>query len=92
MIESFKHRGLRRLYERDERSGIRPDPLETVERILTVLDAVTTPPVQGRLIVRSENLPVVVPLCEMEKMKTPQAQAIYGERKRVAEFPYLWIK
>jgi proteic killer suppression protein len=43
MIRSFKHRGLKRLYERDDRSGIRPDILETVERILTVLDNATTP-------------------------------------------------
>jgi proteic killer suppression protein len=43
MIRSFKHRGLKRLYERDDRSGIRPDHLETVERILTVLDAASTP-------------------------------------------------
>jgi proteic killer suppression protein len=43
MIRSFKHRGLKRFYERDDRSGIRPDLLETVERILTVLDAATTP-------------------------------------------------
>jgi proteic killer suppression protein len=42
MIRSFKHRGLKRLYERDGRSGIRPDPLETVKRILTVLDTATT--------------------------------------------------
>ena len=43
MIRSFKHRGLKRLYERDDRSGIRPDLLDTVERILTVLDDATTP-------------------------------------------------
>jgi toxin HigB-1 len=43
VIRSFKHRGLKRLYERDDRSGIRPDLLETVERILTVLDSATTP-------------------------------------------------
>ena len=43
MIRSFKHRGLKRLYEQDDRSGIRPDLLETVERILTVLDSATTP-------------------------------------------------
>jgi toxin HigB-1 len=43
MISSFKHRGLKRLYEHGDRSGIRPDLLETVERILTVLDAATTP-------------------------------------------------
>ena len=39
MIRSFKRRGLKRLYERDDRSGIRPDLLETVDRILTVLDS-----------------------------------------------------
>jgi toxin HigB-1 len=43
MIKSFKHRGLKRLYERADRSGIPPDLVETVERILTVLDAATTP-------------------------------------------------
>ena len=43
MIRSFKHRGLKRLYERGDRSGIRPDLLETVERILTVLDSAETP-------------------------------------------------
>ena len=43
MIRSFKHRGLKLLYERGDRSGIRPDLRETVERILTVLDSATTP-------------------------------------------------
>ncbi len=43
MIRSFKHRGLKRLYERIAGSGIRPDLLDTVERILTVLDNATTP-------------------------------------------------
>lgn len=43
MIRSFKHRVPKRLYERGDRSGIRPDLLETVERILTVLDSATTP-------------------------------------------------
>ncbi len=42
-IRSFKHRGLKRLYDRGDRSGIRPDLVETVERILTVLDSATTP-------------------------------------------------
>ncbi len=43
MIKSFKHRALKRLYARGDRSGIRPDLVETVERILTVLDAANTP-------------------------------------------------
>jgi proteic killer suppression protein len=49
MIRSFKHRGLKRLYERDDRSGIRPDLLEAVEDILGRLDRATTP--------RALNLP-----------------------------------
>jgi proteic killer suppression protein len=43
MIRSFKHRSLKRLYERDEKRGIRPDLLETVQDILARLDAATTP-------------------------------------------------
>jgi proteic killer suppression protein len=43
MIRSFKHRGLKRLFERDDRSGIRPDLVDTVQEILTVLDDATTP-------------------------------------------------
>lgn len=43
MIRSFQHRGLKRLYERGDRSGIRADLLPTVERILTVLDSASTP-------------------------------------------------
>ena len=43
MIRSFKHRGLKRLYERDDRSGIRPDLLETVEDILARLDEAVVP-------------------------------------------------
>ena len=43
MIRSFKHRGLKRLYERGDQSGIRPDLLDTVERVLSVLDTATVP-------------------------------------------------
>jgi plasmid maintenance system killer protein len=39
MIRSFKHRGLKRFYEREDRSGIRPDLVKTVQEILTGLDA-----------------------------------------------------
>lgn len=42
MIKSLKHRGLKRLYEKNDRSGIRPDLLDNVERILTLLDAAGT--------------------------------------------------
>lgn len=43
MIRSFKHRGLKRLYERDDRGGIRTDLVDTVKEILTVLDDAATP-------------------------------------------------
>jgi toxin HigB-1 len=43
MIRSFKHRGLKRLYQRGDRSGIRPDLVDTVQEILTVLDRAATP-------------------------------------------------
>ena len=43
MIRSFKHRGLKRLHERDDRRGIRPDLVDTVQEILTVLDGAATP-------------------------------------------------
>ena len=43
MIRSFKHRGLKRLYERDDRRGIRPDLAETVEDILARLDEADMP-------------------------------------------------
>ena len=43
MIRSFKHRGLKRLYERDDRSGIRADFADTIQEILTVLDDAATP-------------------------------------------------
>lgn len=38
MIQSFRHKGLKRLYEKDDSSLIRPDILKTVREILTLLD------------------------------------------------------
>ena len=43
MIGSFKHRGLKRLFERDDRGGIRPDLLEDGEDILGRLNQAATP-------------------------------------------------
>ena len=43
MIQSFKHRGLKRLYERGDRSQVRPDHLSRIEDILTRLDAAASP-------------------------------------------------
>jgi len=43
MIQSFKHRGLKRLYERDDRSGLQPDMVNKIERILAALDSAQAP-------------------------------------------------
>ena len=43
MIVSFKHRGLKRLYLRGDRSQIRQDLLDKVENILALLDAAAAP-------------------------------------------------
>ena len=43
MIRSFKHRGLKRLYQRGDRSGIRSDLLDTIEDILARLDEAEVP-------------------------------------------------
>ena len=43
MIRSFKHRGLKRLFEDDDRSGVRPDLANTIQEILTVLDDAVAP-------------------------------------------------
>jgi proteic killer suppression protein len=42
MIESFRHRGLKQLFEQGDRSRIRPDLVDKVERILNRLDASST--------------------------------------------------
>jgi len=38
MIRSFKHRGLKRFYERDDRSGVRSDLADGIQEIMTILD------------------------------------------------------
>ena len=43
MIKSFRHAGLKRLFERDDASRIRPDLVERVENLLSVLDAAARP-------------------------------------------------
>ena len=42
MIRTFRHRGLKRLYEQGDRSRIRPDHVAKVRRILARLDAAVT--------------------------------------------------
>lgn len=43
MILSFKHRGLKRLFERNDRSQIGADLIHRVENILATLDAANSP-------------------------------------------------
>ncbi len=43
MIQSFRHRGLKRLYEHGDRSLIRPDLQERVEVMLAQLDVASSP-------------------------------------------------
>ena len=42
MIRSFKHRGLKRLFEDDDARGVRADQREAVEDILARLDGAAT--------------------------------------------------
>jgi toxin HigB-1 len=43
MILSFKHRGLKRLFQRNDRSLIGADLIHRIENILSTLDAANTP-------------------------------------------------
>lgn len=42
MIESFTHKGLKRLFEKDDPRGLNPDHVEKITLILTTLDAAET--------------------------------------------------
>ncbi len=42
MIRSFRHKGLKRLYERDDRRGIHPDLVPRARTILAHLDEAET--------------------------------------------------
>jgi proteic killer suppression protein len=43
VIVSIKHKGLRRLYEKNDRSGIRPDLVDKAQKILSSLEAADAP-------------------------------------------------
>jgi proteic killer suppression protein len=43
VIETIKHRGLRILYEKNDRSGIRPDMVDQVQKVLSALEAADSP-------------------------------------------------
>jgi proteic killer suppression protein len=42
MIESFRHKGLRKLYEKGDRSGLRADIAKKAELYLSILDTAST--------------------------------------------------
>jgi len=42
VIESFKHKGLKRLFEQDDRSRLAADMVDRIRLILAALDAATT--------------------------------------------------
>lgn len=43
MIQRFRHRGLRRLYENDDRRGVSPELVEKTARVLARLAVATRP-------------------------------------------------
>jgi len=43
VIRSFRHKGLRRLFEQDERKDVKPDLIEKIENILTFLNRAKEP-------------------------------------------------
>ena len=43
MIETIKHKGLRRLYEKNDPGGIRPDMVDKAQKILSALEAADRP-------------------------------------------------
>ena len=43
MIQNFRHKGLKRLFEDGDRKGIRPDLIEKVENVLLVLNRAKAP-------------------------------------------------
>lgn len=43
MIQNFRHKGLKRLFEDGEAKGIQADHLEKIENILAVLDRAASP-------------------------------------------------
>ncbi len=43
MIGTIQHKGLRRLHEKNDRSGIRPDMVDKAQKILSALEAADSP-------------------------------------------------
>jgi len=49
MIRSFRHRGLRRLYEQDDGRGLKQDQVRRIARALFLIDNAATPGDMDRL-------------------------------------------
>jgi proteic killer suppression protein len=43
VIANFRHKGLKRLFEKGDRRGVRPDQVERIENILLVLNRARSP-------------------------------------------------
>lgn len=43
MIKSFRHRGLKRLFEKNDSSGVRADQLRRIRQVLNLLDGIEAP-------------------------------------------------
>jgi len=43
VIETIKHKGLRRIHEKNDRSGIRPDLVDKAQKVLSALEAANAP-------------------------------------------------
>jgi proteic killer suppression protein len=43
VIQTIRHKGLRKLYEKNDRTGIRPDLVEKAQKILSALEAANGP-------------------------------------------------
>ena len=61
MIETIKHKGLRRLHEKNDSSGIRPDLVDKVQKILSALEAANGP---------EDMAPAPVPLSPVDRRPT----------------------
>lgn len=70
MIKSFRHKGLRRFYERGDHSLIRPDLQKQVRAVLGLLDAADSP--EGMRIARYK----------LHKLTGRPEELLVGDRER----------
>ncbi len=55
MIESFRHKGLKRLFESDDRRLLAPDMVERIRIILAALDAANAVRANWRIVFRFDE-------------------------------------